>query len=1385
MKRLVMAIMTLVFLMSVVFVLPACAETVIRDGIEVTLTTDKESYDSMNAVNARLTITNTNSFAVKNVTTEITAPDGYVLNGNAEEEHGTLQAGQSQTQDAAVYRADYAPKLPKTGDSSHLGRWAVLLLLCIAGICALMRNKHAQRFLSVLLCMAILSPYVLHAVPAKAQTNESTIIVKKNVAVAGKNVTLTGTVGYEVPTSSAFAMRSAEATPVNELAYITEGTEITITGYTGSSVSLVIPEYIDGKPVTKIGYNYGGNTGKKLTGVDSVKELVLPDTVKTISSYAFEKCKNLESIQFSKNLSYIGGMAFNGCDSLTEISIHTTGDLNIAGVVDENGLTFAYCDNLKTVIIECDGDLALAGDGIFMQCTRLEEVSLTTSKYLIIGRYAFFEDTPKYGLKTNVKIKAKDGANIRDKAFCSTALNTLLLQVEGPVTLGNSVFSGCTYLRSLTLLSNVISIGESAFRFCGINFDGFTIRGNRGSYVENYVKEHNASVEGGDPRDIIEFVAVEDDCDHSSGLHSTFKDSDSVTQYRLNPEDESSHPNGHQIGNTYTRYCADCGMPIQTDILIWDGFEAHKMVNGVCTKCSYTEKSKELASIVGFALDEDSVTIGNDVHVKSGMAYGGDYYLRKIQISVFTDNSGNHGYYSNVSKEFAYGEATSYDLSKLGAIVINGRFTCEAHKTEEAFPAGDAMVMVFVSVYNEDGTDGENTFGADAADTVVVSCAHPTYTDVHNASIPIRYTDNNDGKTHIWQSGYDRICNTCHENLGVVYGVENTAEHDYTNGDVCPCGYDRSNCQHTPSEIKTYNRHLFAPLNEKQHQTIAIVWDMVCSTCGKTYEEIDTVGDEIGVTYDHVWEDGKCKVLGCEYQCEHAFEDIMLPDGNHKAENGIWESKGENGHWCSSIEYWEKCVNCGLEQKYTKLMPYGEEVQPHMMNVVNKTYYAFDENEHWLIGEDKQCTAKGCDYSNYVEKQIIAREAHKYLGGTCICGAKEKTIQNENSTPVTDSSENRKENSIDSNYVYGYELGYDEDDFLYNERLYLTDEARAVWDELSLNKKQIWFEFNVYIISLERFGFESFGDSSSNKILTKEDKIAMAKVIISAWHREIARDNPQFRISGSQKQKIGDLANMQNELDKIIKQTDSYEALGNLLDIASLIPGLPQVVGELGDVFGYGLKAKETWTKEDLAELVVEIEKYKMEIVGDSLKKNGLDLGLEEDMQSIIEELIDEAINTQKNNIEIAVNQTKTELNAIIDITLGIATGGIVPAVKAGISATENKNKDEIDELERILKGAVKVYLERTKPQLEEAIQNYTDSPTMENYLNMCNGVNGKLDMWLLQSRELSEIYWSWRRLKEEDEEKYILESYQELKYIEDTFEKLSHVEWGYGLISY
>ena len=67
--------------------------------------------------------------------------------------------------------------------------------------------------------------------------------------------------------------------------------EITIDGYVGSDVTVVIPEYIGGKPVTSIG-DYAFNYCTDLTSIE------IPNSVTSIGSYAFSGCTGLTSINF-------------------------------------------------------------------------------------------------------------------------------------------------------------------------------------------------------------------------------------------------------------------------------------------------------------------------------------------------------------------------------------------------------------------------------------------------------------------------------------------------------------------------------------------------------------------------------------------------------------------------------------------------------------------------------------------------------------------------------------------------------------------------------------------------------------------------------------------------------------------------------------------------------------------------------------------------------------------------------------------------------------------------------------------------------------------------------------------------------------------------------
>ena len=75
----------LVLLMSIgLMAVSVSAETMSQDGLQITLTADKESYSQTDPVTATLTVKNTNNFAVTNVSLETMIPEGYKLDGNSE-----------------------------------------------------------------------------------------------------------------------------------------------------------------------------------------------------------------------------------------------------------------------------------------------------------------------------------------------------------------------------------------------------------------------------------------------------------------------------------------------------------------------------------------------------------------------------------------------------------------------------------------------------------------------------------------------------------------------------------------------------------------------------------------------------------------------------------------------------------------------------------------------------------------------------------------------------------------------------------------------------------------------------------------------------------------------------------------------------------------------------------------------------------------------------------------------------------------------------------------------------------------------------------------------------------------------------------------------------
>jgi hypothetical protein len=87
-----------------------------------------------------------------------------------------------------------------------------------------------------------------------------------------------------------------------------------ITDFDGIMSKAIIPESLDGKPVTEIGWN-------AFYQRTHLTQIEIPDMVKIIEGSAFYRCYSLGSIVIPKSVENIDGSAFFRCIRLTSIEV--------------------------------------------------------------------------------------------------------------------------------------------------------------------------------------------------------------------------------------------------------------------------------------------------------------------------------------------------------------------------------------------------------------------------------------------------------------------------------------------------------------------------------------------------------------------------------------------------------------------------------------------------------------------------------------------------------------------------------------------------------------------------------------------------------------------------------------------------------------------------------------------------------------------------------------------------------------------------------------------------------------------------------------------------------------------------------------------------------
>lgn len=230
-----------------------------------------------------------------------------------------------------------------------------------------------------------------------------------------------------------------------------------LTSYKGTSTDIVIPEMIEGCPVTSVDEKCFAFKGSKISPEQkeirkNITSIVFPGTIRKLpwnlfhSPEVLEEYDKLTSVTFGDGIQAIGGNMFRGCSALTEVTIPES-------VTVIHGQAFAFSGLQK---ITFGSGVKEMGEGVFMCCNQLKQIDLPA------------------GIHT-----------IRKETFYWTGLEEVFVP-DGVTQIGYRAFFDCKALHSIHIPATVTQIGRDAFGRC----PKLTIYAPAGSHAEAYAKAY-------------------------------------------------------------------------------------------------------------------------------------------------------------------------------------------------------------------------------------------------------------------------------------------------------------------------------------------------------------------------------------------------------------------------------------------------------------------------------------------------------------------------------------------------------------------------------------------------------------------------------------------------------------------------------------------------------------------------------------------------------------------------------------------------------------------------------------------------------------------------------------------------------------------------------
>lgn len=269
-------------------------------------------------------------------------------------------------------------------------------------------------------------------------------------------------------------VETAEAASSGDWNYEKIGSDIKITGYTGTETDVRIPETI----MDSDGINYQvAQIGKcAFKDCSSLVSISVPKSVYWIEDNAFEGCSSLTGVEIPEDtkLNDIGKYAFSGCSKLESIILPS-------GVTRIKGHVFEDCSGLKQVTIP--KEVTAIEDGAFSNCSSLTEIELPeklsqTGGCVFSGCSSLESVTIPSGMKeislgtfencsslTSVSIPS-GVTKLGDCAFIGCSSLSDISLPDAMTEMGLNVFCGCSSLTQVTLPDGITEIPFGTFRNC-------------------------------------------------------------------------------------------------------------------------------------------------------------------------------------------------------------------------------------------------------------------------------------------------------------------------------------------------------------------------------------------------------------------------------------------------------------------------------------------------------------------------------------------------------------------------------------------------------------------------------------------------------------------------------------------------------------------------------------------------------------------------------------------------------------------------------------------------------------------------------------------------------------------------------------------------------